>query len=183
MLTDVLLRRDTSNADDIKAAADTSYSGFATKSEPEAIANIASVLPSFLREGLTLEQLLHHVFADAGFEIVRNEVHEGDAMRFSESDLLEIIVDQIAKFGSVIVNYDMTELGQSPAGGHLSLVAGVAKMDAKSRQVGDEWYVLLLDCWPETPIAWVPLAALYRAMNTPDPSNNGRYRGFLKRTN
>ena len=44
-----------------------------------------------------------------------------------------------------------------------------------------ETFVLLLDCWPETPVAWVPTRVLYRAMNTPDRGNQGKFRGFLKR--
>ena len=73
----------------------------------------------------------------------------------------------------------MSTFGLTPAGGHFSLVAGLAKKEDEEKEgvAGIEWFVLLLDCWPETPVAWVPVENL----NTPGRGNGDLFRGFLKR--
>ena len=139
------------------------------------MAKVARVVPSVTTGGLTLSHLARVVFEnDSNYEIWRNS---RDETRFSVDEFVKIVDDQVRRFGSLIVNYHMSTLGQTPAGGHFSLVAGLAR----TLSIGDEWFVLLLDCWPETPVAWVPIAVLYRAMNTSDPDAGGEYRGLLKR--
>ena len=148
-----------------------------SRSEAEATKFVVDSVPNFTRDGLTLEQLHHFVLnGSSDYEIHRNAE---DAVDFSLANFETILLEQITLFGSVIVNYDMTALGQSPAGGHLSLVAGLAELQNSDRN--KEMVALLLDCWPETPLAWIPTRALYHAINTADRGNDGKYRGFLKR--
>jgi len=158
-----------------------SVSIFGDKTESQAIEMIKRLVPTFATNGLTLDQLCLHVVNSTSYEVWRN----GEDQRgFTATDFRDVVEDQIAKYGSVIVNYDMSTLGQIPAGGHFSLVAGLIRRQGISEDdtsVPDDYFVLLLDCWPETPVAWVPIEALFQAMNTPDRGNGGKFRGFLRR--
>ena len=69
---------------------------------------------------------------------------------------------------AVIVNYFMSALGQEPFGGHHSPIAAYDK---------NTDCFLILDTWPDTPVAWVPTKYLFAAMNTVDKSSN-KHRGF-----
>ena len=88
-----------------------------------------------------------------------------------------IVIHEIKEYGGMILNYDMSTLGQVPGRGHFSLAVALAKPIS-----GDEKqdYLLLLDPWPETPIAWVPVEAMFKAMQTVDVAS-GKYRGCLIR--
>jgi len=154
-----------------------SVSIFGDKTESQAIEMIQRLVPTFATNGLTLDQLCLHVVNSTSYEVWRNGE---DQTGFTVTDFRDVVEDQVTKYGSLIVNYDMSTLGQIPAGGHFSLVAGLIRRQGIS-SVPDDYFVLLLDCWPETPVAWVPIEALFRAMNTPDRGNGGKFRGFLRR--
>ena len=86
-----------------------------------------------------------------------------------------ILTREIEKHGGAILNYHMSKLGQIPGYGHFALAVALAK------SITDQCtYLLLLDPWPETPIAWVPIDAMFKAMNTTD-KGTGKNRGFLRR--
>lgn len=164
-----------------------------SSSESRATEYLAGQLPTFARQGLTLEQLCLFVLNHSDYEIRRNAE---SVCAFRREDFEAAIIEQINEFGSVFVNYVMTTLGQRPCGGHVSLIVALASgydapCNAEQREIDgspdaksfnrDETYVLLLDCWPETPVAWVPIHNMFDAMNTPDFNNRGKYRGFLRR--
>ena len=69
----------------------------------------------------------------------------------------------------------MSTLGQIPGYGHFALAVALAKSITEECT-----YLLLLDPWPETPIAWVPVNAMFKAMNTID-KGTGKNRGCLRR--
>ena len=176
------LASQTSNGDCLSSLDDEndeSPSIFGRLSETEAIQRITHLLPSFPSSGLTLDQLREYVLDSSKYEVWRNEVDQTPP-RFTALDFRQIVSQQVAQYGSLIVNYHMSTLGQIPAGGHFSLVAGLARKEGEETG-SEEWFVLLLDCWPETPVAWVPVENLVQAMNTPDRGNGDKFRGFLKR--
>lgn len=186
MLTDIWRKRDsTCPASESECASShpsvESVSIFGDKTESQAMEMIKRLVPSCATNGLTLDQLCLHVVNSTSYEVWRNGE---DQKVFTVTDFRDIVEDQITKYGSLIVNYDMSTLGQIPAGGHFSLVAGLVRRKGISKDgilVPDDYFVLLLDCWPETPVAWVPIETLFRAMNTPDHGNGEKFRGFLRR--
>ena len=88
-----------------------------------------------------------------------------------------IVIHEIKEYGGMILNYDMSTLGQVPGRGHFSLAVALAKPISVDEK---QDYLLLLDPWPETPIAWVPVEAMFKAMQTIDAAT-GKYRGCLLR--
>ena len=88
-----------------------------------------------------------------------------------------ILTREIEEYGGIILNYNMSTLGQVPGRGHFSLAVAIAKSvdDNDSKD-----YLLLLDPWPETPIAWVPVESMFEAMKTIDNAT-GQERGCLIR--
>ena len=96
---------------------------------------------------------------------------------FDVNQLKGILREEIGTHGGVIVNYDMTTLGQVPGYGHFGLAVALAKSFINNKE---GYFLLLLDPWPETPIAWVPLDLMFKAMNTVDKAS-GKNRGFLMR--
>ena len=85
--------------------------------------------------------------------------------------------EEIEKYGGIILNYDMSTLGQVPGRGHFSLAVAIAKPIICDKK---QDFLLLLDPWPETPIAWVPIETMFLAMNTID-KESGEKRGCLIR--
>jgi len=69
----------------------------------------------------------------------------------------------------VMVNYDVTKLGQGIASGHIGVVAGYH---------GKDDMVLLLDPSWKIGKCWIPMRLLYEAMNTID-DGVGKYRGCV----
>ena len=88
-----------------------------------------------------------------------------------------ILTHEIEEYGGIILNYDMSTLGQVPGRGHFSLAVAIAK-SVNDNDRKD--YLLLLDPWPETPIAWVPVESMFKAMKTVDNAS-GQNRGCLIR--
>ena len=88
-----------------------------------------------------------------------------------------ILTHEIEEYGGIMLNYNMSTLGQVPGRGHFSLAVAIAKSvdDNDSKD-----YLLLLDPWPETPIAWVPVESMFEAMKTIDNAT-GQNRGCLIR--
>ena len=84
---------------------------------------------------------------------------------------------EIEEYGGIILNYNMSTLGQEPGRGHFSLAVALAKSVNEADRID---YLLLLDPWPETPIAWVPVESMFEAMNTIDNAT-GQKRGCLIR--
>ena len=87
-----------------------------------------------------------------------------------------ILRSEIVKHGGIILNYHMSTLGQIPGYGHFALAVALAQSITEGCS-----YLLLLDTWPETPIAWVPTDLMFNAINTTDKAT-GKHRGFLIRT-
>ena len=75
-----------------------------------------------------------------------------------------------AKDHFVIVNYLRTALGQETYG-HISPLAAY---DAKA----DRFLILDVARYKYPPV-WVKASDLFDAMNTPDPSNDGKTRGYV----
>ena len=97
----------------------------------------------------------------------------------TKNEFKNILIHEIKEYGGIILNYDMSTLGQVPGRGHFSLAVAIAK---PINSVEKQDYLLLLDPWPETPIAWVPVEAMFKAMQTVDVAS-GKYRGCLIRKN
>jgi hypothetical protein len=117
------------------------------------------------RQGMTLDQLgdilqLHPLAVE-----VHHAVAGGlDEFRKNASAYLA------AKDHFVLVNYLRKALGQGP-GGHISPLAAY---DEKA----DRFLVLDVARYKYPP-AWVSASDLFDAMNTVDPSNDGRTRGYV----
>ena len=79
--------------------------------------------------------------------------------------------------GGLILNYDMSTLGQIPGYGHFGLAVALGRSVINEQGI---LYLLLLDPWPETPIAWVPVDLMFNAINTIDKAT-GKNRGILVR--
>ena len=75
------------------------------------------------------------------------------------------------------MNYDMSTLGQIPGRGHFGIAVALAKRIVDKEETS---FLLLLDPWPETPIAWVPVDLMFKATNTID-NTTARNRGCLVR--
>jgi Phytochelatin synthase len=126
-----------------------------------------AVLPRevLARQGMTLDQLgallvLHPVAAD-----VHHAADGGlDAFRAAASAALE------TNDHFVIVNYQRKILGQL-TGGHISPLAAY---DEKT----DRFLILDVARYKYPPV-WVKASDLFDAMNTTDPSNGGKTRGFV----
>ena len=95
----------------------------------------------------------------------------------SSNDFETILSHEIERYGGIILNYDMSTLGQVPGRGHFSLAVAIATPIIGDRK---QKFLLLLDPWPETPIAWVPVESMYVAMQTIDAAS-GENRGCLIR--
>ena len=93
------------------------------------------------------------------------------------NEFRNILIHEIKEYGGMILNYDMSTLGQVPGRGHFSLAVAIATPIIGDRK---QKYLLLLDPWPETPIAWVPVEVMFKAMQTVDVAT-GKYRGCLLR--
>ncbi len=126
-----------------------------------------AVLPRDLlpHRGMTLDQL----GAMLAVNPVSVEVHHAadgglDAFRAAASAALE------SGDHFVIVNYLRTALGQEKYG-HISPLAAY---DAKA----DRFLILDVARYKYPPV-WVKSSDLFDAMNTPDPSNGGKTRGFV----
>jgi len=126
-----------------------------------------AVLPRDLlpHRGMTLDQL----GAMLALHPVSVEVHHAadgglDAFRAAASAALA------AKDHFVIVNYLRTALGQETYG-HISPLAAY---DAKA----DRFLILDVARYKYPPV-WVKASELFDAMNTPDPSNGGKTRGYV----
>ena len=109
--------------------------------------------------------------------VLLDEGNKSIPQSFDVNQLKNILKEEIGSHGGVIVNYDMTTLGQVPGYGHFGLAVALAKSCINNKEV---YFILLLDPWPETPIAWVPLDLMFKAMNTVDNAS-GKHRGFLLR--
>jgi hypothetical protein len=127
-----------------------------------------AVLPRdvLARQGMTLDQLgglltLHHPVAIE----VRHAADGGlDAFRAAARDYL----GQKDRF--VIVNYLRMTIGQE-VGGHISPLAAY---DSEA----DRFLILDVARYKYPPV-WVKASDLFDAMNTPDPSNGGKTRGYV----
>jgi hypothetical protein len=127
-----------------------------------------AVLPREMlaRQGMTLDQLgglltLHHPVAIE----VRHAAEGGlDAFRAAARDYL----GQKDRF--VIVNYLRKTIGQE-IGGHISPLAAY---DSQA----DRFLILDVARYKYPPV-WVKASDLFDAMNTPDPANAGKTRGYV----
>ena len=127
-----------------------------------------AVLPRdvLARQGMTLDQLgglvsLHHPVTIE----VRHAADGGlDAFRAAARDYLG------QKDRYVIVNYLRKALGQE-IGGHISPLAAY---DSET----DRFLILDVARYKYPPV-WVKASDLFDAMNTPDPSNGGKTRGYV----
>jgi hypothetical protein len=126
-----------------------------------------AVLPRDLlgRQGMTLDQL----GAILSLHSVRAEVHHAadgglDAFRAAARAALG------ARDRFVIVNYLRKALGQQ-LGGHISPLAAY---DDKA----DRFLIMDVARYKYPPV-WVKASDLFAAMNTPDPSNEGKTRGYV----
>ena len=95
----------------------------------------------------------------------------------SVDEFKDILSEEIQKYGGIILNYYMSTLGQVPGRGHFSLAVAIAQSNICDKKKD---FLLLLDPWPETPIAWVPIETMFLAMNTID-NGTGENRGCLIR--
>lgn len=144
---------------------------------------------SFKTQGLTIDQLRDLVLGGSkNFEILRavkleskGDVEEELGNQISTStmntpdEFENILKHEIEDHGGAILNYHMSTLGQVPGYGHFGLAVALARLSNKQSA-----YLLLLDPWPETPVAWVPVDAMFKAMNTID-KETGKNRGCLIR--
>ena len=126
-----------------------------------------AVLPRdvLARQGMTLDQ----IGGILATQPVKSEVHHA-----SESS-----VDEFRKLASaylgepghfVIVNYLRNTIGEQ-TGGHISPLAAY---DAKA----DRFLILDVARYKYPPV-WVKTTDIFDAMNTPDPSNDDKTRGFV----
>ena len=99
-------------------------------------------------------------------------------MGFNLEEFKTILREEIESNGGLILNYEMSALGQIPGRGHFGLAVALATANINDRK---QTFLLLLDPWPETPIAWVPTDLMFNAINTTDKAT-GKHRGFLIRT-
>ncbi len=126
-----------------------------------------AVLPRDLlaRQGMTLDQL----GAILSLRSVRAEVHHA-----ADGGLEAFRAAARAALGAtdhfVIVNYLRKSLGQQ-AGGHISPLAAY---DEKA----DRFLIMDVARYKYPPV-WVKVSDLFAAMNTPDPSNDGKTRGYV----
>jgi len=159
--------------------------------ENDLVQLVEKTCPNFKTEGLTIDQLQNLLLGGTKtFEILRPikqkeinahalDIEEQPRIMATVTEFENILIHEIKEYGGMILNYDMSTLGQVPGRGHFSLAVALAKPIS-----GDEKqdYLLLLDPWPETPIAWVPVEAMFKAMQTIDVAT-GKYRGCLIRKN
>ncbi len=121
------------------------------------------------RRGMTLDQVSQILALHA----VAVEVHHAtpgglDEFRKLASDYLG------SKDHFVIVNYYRKALGQAP-GGHISPLAAY---DEKA----DRFLIMDVARYKYPPV-WVTTSDLFDAMNTPDPDNDSKTRGYVLITN
>lgn len=157
--------------------------------ENDLIRLVEKTCPNFKTEGLTIEQLQNSLLGGPKeFEIIRpikqkeigaQDTEDQPRIMASVNEFKNILIHEIKEYGGIILNYDMSTLGQVPGRGHFSLAVAIAKPISGD---GKQDYLLLLDPWPETPIAWVPVEAMFKAMQTIDVAT-GKYRGCLIRKN
>jgi len=155
--------------------------------ENDLVQLVEKTCPNFKTEGLTIEQLQNSLLGGLNaFEIIRpikrKEINAQDTedqprIMATVNEFKNILIHEIKEYGGMILNYDMSTLGQVPGRGHFSLAVAIAK---PTNSVEKQDYLLLLDPWPETPIAWVPVEAMFKAMQTIDAAT-GKYRGCLLR--
>ncbi|CEM01745.1 unnamed protein product [Vitrella brassicaformis CCMP3155] len=138
--------------------------GDALISESSLVERLAPLLPSDLAtKGMTLQQLVPLVDA-AGLRPSTHLASDSSVEAFRDA-----CCASLRRGVPVIVNYDMTCLGQEGVGGHFSVVGAYAPSCDR---------FLLLDVWPETPLVWATASQLYAAMDTID-GDSARSRGFI----
>jgi hypothetical protein len=126
-----------------------------------------AILPreTLARQGMTLDQIA---------EILATQPVKAEVRHASDSS-----VDEFRKLASsylgepghfVIVNYLRKALGEQ-TGGHISPLAAY---DAKA----DRFLILDVARYKYPPV-WVTTTDIFDAMNTPDPSNDNKTRGFV----
>ena len=110
------------------------------------------------------------------FLIISEVVRQIGTSTINTPDEFEnILKHEIEEHGGAILNYHMSTLGQVPGYGHFGLAVALARSSKKKSA-----YLLLLDPWPETPVSWVPVEAMFKAMSTID-KETGKNRGCLIR--
>ncbi len=120
------------------------------------------VLP---RQGMTLDQ----IGGILATQPIKAEVHHASDSSVDEfRKLASAYLGEPGHF--VIVNYLRKAIGQQP-GGHISPLAAY---DAKA----DRFLILDVARYKYPPV-WVKTTDIFAAMNTPDPSNDNKTRGFV----
>ncbi len=126
-----------------------------------------AVLPRdvLARQGMTLDQ----IGGILATQPVKAEVHHASDSSVEEfRTLASAYLGQPGHF--VLVNYLRKAIGQQ-IGGHISPLAAY---DAKA----DRFLILDVARYKYPPV-WVKTADIFEAMNTPDPSNDNKTRGFV----
>ncbi len=117
------------------------------------------------RQGMTLDQ----IGGILSTQPVKAEVHHASDSSVDEfRKLASAYLGQPGRF--VIVNYLRKALGEQ-TGGHISPLAAY---DAKA----DRFLILDVARYKYPPV-WVKTTDIFDAMNTPDPSNDNKTRGFV----
>ncbi len=142
-----------------------SYNGFTQDNvfteKTEAVVRQANIL----QRGMTLDELAE-LFGSFGVSARATHASQSSLEEFRNA-----AIDYLSnKKRYVVVNYLRSALGQS-RDGHISPLAAY---DAKT----DRFLILDVARFKYPPI-WVRAADLFDAMNTIDPENNGRSRGYV----
>jgi hypothetical protein len=154
------------------------------------------------KRGMTLEELCYHIQTkftekidcikiqgDPIQGLTLDDVRSGNRFNIPTSHMekkyLDIIEHEITHNGGCMVNYLMAGLGQWGQGHFAVAVAIGRKASATTiEERGDrhdgEYFIALLDPWPETPCCWVPLKALLTAAVGTNDTTSRETRGIIQ---
>ncbi len=118
------------------------------------------------QKGLTLQEVA---------DVLKSHGKSVEVFHASDSDVDEfrkVAMETLKESGhglGVMVNYDMSRLGQVPLGGHHSPLGAYHVLSDR---------FLIFDTWPDTEVSWAEARDLFSAMTETDGAS-GRSRGFL----